>query len=193
MNEPNNGSLVSESGVALASVLPRLRQDKVVTTTNPDTGCAQVDALLDCSASSIFAVLTDFENLPDHIYGLEEAFVHVQQGNRASVRYRMKLPFPLGRVAWTNVVTTSQRDDGTHCLEWVLVEGDLSQCRGRIQLSPIGENGNQTFARYEIHVEHKNRLPKKAQQLAIRWLMPKVIVRLCKRLEANAKEQASAA
>jgi len=188
MTEIHNGGLVSEPGVAFAKVLPPSRQNKVVTTTNPDTGCAQVDALLDCSPSGIFAVLTDFENLPNHIYGLEEAFVLAQHENTASVRYRMKLPFPLGRVAWTNVVTMSQHHGGTHCLEWVLVEGDLSQCSGKIQLSPTGDNGNQTFARYEIRVAHKNRLPKKAQELAVRWLMPKVINRLCKRLEANAKE-----
>ena len=184
----NNGGFVSESGVVFADAIPLSRQNNVVTTTNPDTGCAQVDALLDCSPSSIFAVLTDFENLPRHIYGLEEALVLVQHENTASVRYHMKLPFPLGRVVWTNVVTTSQSVGGAHCLEWELVDGDLSQCSGKIQLIPTGEHGNQTFARYEIRVAHKNRLPKKAQELAVRWLMPKVINRLCKRLEANAKE-----
>jgi uncharacterized membrane protein len=158
---------------------------RVASVSDAATGKATVEAIIDCHSSRVIELLTNFEDLPRHIFCLHEASVLRQFEGNATVRFTMKLPFPLGTVTWTNLITT-RHHEASDSLEWLLLEGDLSECKGSIVLRQIGEGGEQTHASYQIHVEHKNRLPKRAQRMAVQWLLPRVISRLCKRLESNA-------
>lgn len=161
---------------------------RAATTIDSSNGKASVQVHLDCPPERVMELLTNYEDLPSHIFCLHEVEVLRRFDTTASVRYTMKLPFPLATVQWTNLVSAESIGDGAFRMEWTLVEGDLAECRGQILLHPAGEFGSETRALYQIHVEHRNRLPRSAQQLVIRWLMPRVINRLCKKLEAHGKE-----
>lgn len=162
-----------------------LGQKRVTTSSDAATGRAKVEAIIQCHPSRVINLLTNFEDLPKHIFCLHKATILRQAEGTATVQFTMKLPFPLGTVSWTNLVT-SRRSNGTDSLEWLLLEGDLRECKGSMVLKQIGESGGQTHASYQIHVEHKSRLPKRAQRMAVQWLLPRVVNRLFKKLETNA-------
>lgn len=167
------------------SPAPILGRKRVTTSTDAAIGRAKVEAIIDCPPARIIEILTDFEALPNHIFCLHKASILRQAEGTATVRFTMKLPFPLGLVSWTNLISC-QSSEGSDSLEWLLLEGDLSECKGSIVLRETAESGAQTHASYQIHVEHKSRLPKRAQRMAVQWLLPRVIKNLCKKLESNA-------
>ena len=163
----------------------QLGSDRVAAVTDTDTGRACVEALLDCEPLRVFELLTDYPNLPMHIVGLLEASLIGKSNETASVQFTMKLPFPIGRVCWTNHIRAHQ-SEGNYRIEWVLVEGDMSACNGNIVLRPTGDLGMKTQACYQIHVSQRSRLPKRAERMAVNWLLPRVVRRLCTKLESAA-------
>ena len=99
----------------------------------------------------------------------------------------MTLPLPICRVRWTYHIS-GQESEGIYRIEWSLVEGDLSACNGNIVLRPSGDLGMKTQASYQIHVLQRTRLPKRAERMAVNWLLPRVVRRLCTKLESAAQE-----
>ena len=172
--------LLSGPGIGI-----QLGSDRVAAITDTDKGRACVEALLDCKPLRVFELLTDYPNLPRHIVGLLEASLIGKSNETASVQFTMKLPFPIGRVRWTNHIKTHQ-PEGSYCIEWSLAEGDLSACNGNIVLRPTGELGMKTQASYQIHVSQRSRVPKRVERMAVNWLLPRVVRRLCAKLESAA-------
>lgn len=163
----------------------QLGNDRVAAVTDTNSGRACVEAVLECEPRQVFALLTDYENLPSHIVGLREAAFLGKAHGASSVQFTMKLPFPIGRVRWTNLIEASECD-GTYRIQWSLVEGDLSECNGSIVLAPANRLGTKTKASYQIHVSQKSRIPKRAERMAVNWLLPRVVRRLCAKLESAA-------
>tara|TARA_R110002096_G_scaffold239101_1_gene430703 strand:- start:63481 stop:64014 length:534 start_codon:yes stop_codon:yes gene_type:complete len=161
----------------------QLGNDRAAVVTDTNSGRACIEAVLECEPQEVFELLTDYENLPSHIVGLQEATFLGKANGASSVQFTMKLPFPIGRVCWTNLIEASECD-GTYKIEWSLVEGDLSACNGSIVLAPAEGLPRRTKASYQIHVSQKSRIPKRAERMAVNWLLPRVVRRLCAKLES---------
>jgi len=120
--------------------------------------------------------------MPNHIVGLKAVDVLSVSGQTSSVGFLMKLPFPVGRVSWTNSIQT--RVVGNHhVIEWTLLDGGLKANDGRLVLSPYRGQMHLTHARYCVNVSSQSVLPKAAERLATRWLIPKIVGRIRRAVE----------
>jgi uncharacterized membrane protein len=173
--------LVSPSATETA----HLESGRLITAVHPDHAGVDVQALLACSPDRLLNILTNFEEMPRHIYGLERVEVLERAEDEAIVRFTMKLPFPVGRVRWTNQIRFRSIDQA-HAIEWTLLDGDLRANAGRLVLTPHRGHEDRTYARYRVHVESRFALPKSAERLATRWLLPKIVNRLRRVAERDA-------
>jgi hypothetical protein len=144
------------------------------TETVTDPPGIRVDGLFRCRPADLFELLTNYSGLPQHIHGLREAEILDSQGQDHLVRFTMKLPFPVGRITWTNRVVTRQIGE-SYGVSWTLAGGELRENRGRLVVAPHDENPALTRARYLVDVETNFRLPRSAERLASRWLVPRIV------------------
>ena len=136
-----------------------------------------MQALARCQPATMIDLLTNYEDMPRYIFGLERAELLDLDGDTAVVRFTMNLPFPIGRVVWMNTLTTRHVGD-SWSIDWTLVDGDLRVNEGRLILAEHGRHPFGTYARYLVRVESKSVLPSKAERLATRWLLPKIVGKL---------------
>lgn len=155
----------------------KLRAGKVITTLQHSPPGVEVKAVMRRSPHEMLALLTNYEQMPQHIFGLERAEVLRRDGDTSTVRFTMKLPFPVGRVAWTNLIRTNSFGS-SYALEWSLIDGDLAVNEGRIVMMPHCGDSDFTFADYTVRVQTRSVLPESAQRLATRWLLPKIVAKL---------------
>ncbi len=161
----------------------RLERGELLTTVSTTSPGVEVQTLIARDPAHIFSMLTDYGRLPERVFALREAHVLNRNAHEATVRFTMKLPFPIGSVTWTNVVHARQLER-TYSIEWALMDGDLRVNDGRLVMSPHREHANITHAHYRVNVESRTRLPKSAERLATRWLLPKVVTQLRQAIEA---------
>lgn len=155
--------------------------------TTPTTGAngapgVIVEALLNCPPEAVWKVLTDYERLPDVLMGLRTARVVTTTPEYDDVHFGVKLPFPVGALAWTNRLRRVAQGR-LYAISWEYVGGGLKENAGRLTLAPHGPAGMQTYARYQVQVQTRSRLPRSAQGLATRWLLPKVFKGLRRAVE----------
>jgi len=151
-----------------------LKAGRIITSVQHSPPGVRAQALIRCPPQQLLALLTNYQSMPQHIFGLERADVLRSHGDTASVRFTMKLPFPVGRITWTNSI---QRKviGGIYSLDWTLVDGDLEFNDGRLVMTTHREDGAFTYANYTVRVRTRSRLPRSAERLATCWLLPKIV------------------
>jgi uncharacterized membrane protein len=143
----------------------------------------RLEAVFACTPARAWSLITDFEALPKLVHGLERVEVLSRNGSAARVEFSMKLPFPVGRLSWINQVDITERED-FYVASWTLDGGDLQANEGRILVVRYPAKDVATYARYEVHVATRSRLPERAQHLATCWLLPKIVGKLRRVAEA---------
>lgn len=155
-------SLLSSVDSGLRTLDPtsaaKLEDGGLRATTRSDPPGVEVEAIIRCAPGRIFELLTNYEEMPRHIYGLEAARVVGQADGAQHVRFSMKLPFPVGRVEWTNAIQTRQLGQ-LHAIEWSLVGGDLRTNEGRLVMASYRGQPGVTYSRYTVSVETRSALP----------------------------------
>ena len=164
----------------LAEQRSALERGQLLVQQSPVSGsrlpAVEVQALLPCPPAQAHRLITSYAAIPRTIFGVDEAVVLCQASAGDTVRFSMTLPFPLGRLQWTNQVT-HQIERGCYRTRWSYLSGDLKENQGQLFLAPYGD-GDRSYAHYRVHVELRGRVPSSAQRLATRWLLPKVVKRL---------------
>ena len=105
-----------------ATATKQLESGKLLTAVTSAPPGVEVQALVRCSPEHMLSLLTDYRAMPQRIFGLERAEVLQSSGETSTVRFTMKLPFPVGRLVWTNSIQTRSAG-GIHSLEWTLLDG----------------------------------------------------------------------
>jgi hypothetical protein len=77
-------------------------------------------------------------------------------------------------VVWTNLIET-RASGGIYSLEWTLLDGDLEINDGQLVMTAHRGNSDFTYANYTVRVQSRSALPKAAERLATRWLLPKIV------------------
>lgn len=161
-----------------------LESGKLISTVLNSPPGVEVQAIMRCSPESILKLLTNYEEMPEHIYGLERAEILSSTSGTRPVRFTMKLPFPVGTIQWTNIIE-KRSSESVHSLEWKLVGGDLEVNDGRLIMTNHNGLADVTYARYQVRVQSRTRMPKSAERLAVRWLVPRIVTRLRNALETQ--------
>jgi hypothetical protein len=155
----------------------KLEAGRVLSAIQSSPPGVEVKALARCSPNHMLELLSNYPAMPEHIFGLERAEVLRYSGATSTVRFTMNLPFPVGRVVWTNLIQ-ARSIGGIHSLEWTLLDGDLEINDGRLVMTAYQGNSNVTYANYRVRVKSRSAFPKIAERLATRWLLPRVVGKL---------------
>jgi len=161
----------------------RLDSGDLITSIHHESGRCEVQAVFDCAPAVLMGLITNYEDMPDHIFGLEQVDLLERYRDVLTLRFTMKLPFPIGKIVWSNVIKTTSTGSG-HSLEWTLVEGDLKRNEGSLILLNHRGNPNRTYARYSVSVQSAMNFPKKVELMMTRWLVPRVVEKLRRVAEA---------
>lgn len=163
----------------------RLERGDVITNryrTSDGARAVEVEVLVAAPPSRVHRLMTTYERLPEAIVGLDRADVVWRVGGVAQVDFAMKLPFPIGRLHWTNRIAW-RSNDSVHEIAWEYVDGDLGDNTGELILEPWGDI---TRAVYRVRIATHGPIPGAAERLALRWLLPKVVSRLREAIERTA-------
>jgi hypothetical protein len=145
-----------------------------------------VHGLLRCSPDQVWDILIDYRSLSEAIFGLSSAEVVEGAPGDAAVRFTMKLPFPFGAISWINRVRAEERE-GLYVVSWDYLEGDLATNEGWLAMTQHGAGGDQTYVHYQVQVGTRSRLPRSAERLALKRILPKVVERLRKVAESRSR------
>ena len=136
-----------------------------------------VETLVAAPPEAVWQLFSDISRLPQRIVFLRAAEVMFRRESRAQVRFKMALPFPLRDFVWTNDIDyDAGSGDGERRIVWTLVKGDFLVNEGELRIAAT--KSGQTHARYRLRIRPRSRVPVAAQNLALRWLLPKVVQRL---------------
>ena len=145
-------------------------------------GFVRAEGVVQSEPKAVVERLADFEQLASFLPGLRESSVLSRGASWKTVRFEMKLPFPVGRLVWTNRIVERVVDDG-FCFEWQLISGDLAENDGRLEILSMPGNPAASLLRYAVNAKTKRAFPLAAQRLATRWLLPRVMLSVRAALE----------
>lgn len=159
-----------------------LEAGKVLTAVEGDPPGLFLQTLIRCRPEAMMTLLTNYRDMPEHIFGLQGAEVRSREGDTTAVRFTMKLPFPVGRLVWTNRVQTHLRG-AVHSLSWTLIDGNLDANDGHLILQPYRGQPNLTHASYRVRVQPRTSLPRAVHEWAAQRLVPRIVAKLTRAVE----------
>ncbi len=170
-------------------VSARLDAGELVSTVSATSNGASrvvVEAVINAPPSVVVDVLGDYEALPDAIVGLTSATIIATRDDKTDVRFAVKLPYPLGSMVWTNRLQRHTRGEA-HTIAWDYLGGSLLDNTGRLVAIPYGTH--RSYVRYEVTLQARSRLPKRAQRLLTGLLLPRVFKGLTRAVDEGMKRR----
>ncbi len=136
--------------------------------------------------SAVAAIFRDYQSMPIWIPGLRSATV-VSHESPMVVAFDMKLPFPVGKLQWTNKISHTNQN-GVYKVEWTYVDGVFLDNAGLVTFAPHPSANEYTVANYHVVMELKTKIPMVAQRIGSRWLVPRAIDRLRNYIEETVQK-----